>query len=189
MGTYTTNYNLFMPSIGEQGWGELVNGNFSTIDTAMKGLDTRAGTLETEMDVIEERVTVNEEKIAVCETVTGISQRKTIQPNTNSYFDITDTDHPVTSWNIAGMAMVNCTILSSPTIPVYGNIALGGNDTITINFMSNTGVVTTTTQSATNVSTVNTITVPTDTVYIHAWIKGDGSPNSLTLRVYGYTIS
>ena len=46
MGTYTMNYNLFMPSIGEQGWGELVNGNFSTIDTAMKGLDTRVGTLE-----------------------------------------------------------------------------------------------------------------------------------------------
>ena len=39
MGTYTTNYNLFMPTIGEQGWGELVNGNFTTIDTAMKGFD------------------------------------------------------------------------------------------------------------------------------------------------------
>ena len=36
MGTYTTNYNLFLPSIGEQGWGMLVNGNFETIDTAMK---------------------------------------------------------------------------------------------------------------------------------------------------------
>ena len=39
MGTYTTNYNLFMPSVGEQGWGELVNGNFTTIDTTMKGFD------------------------------------------------------------------------------------------------------------------------------------------------------
>lgn len=56
MGTYTTNYNLFMPSIGEQGWGTLVNGNFSTIDTTMKGLNTRIGTLETEADNIEERV-------------------------------------------------------------------------------------------------------------------------------------
>ena len=46
MGTYTTNYQLFMPSIGEQGWGELVNGNFITIDTAMKGLDERITTLE-----------------------------------------------------------------------------------------------------------------------------------------------
>lgn len=35
-----------MPSIGEQGWGDLVNGNFSTIDTTMKGLDTRLTTCE-----------------------------------------------------------------------------------------------------------------------------------------------
>lgn len=46
MGTYTTNYQLFMPSIGEQGWGELVNGNFTTIDTTLKGLDTRLTTCE-----------------------------------------------------------------------------------------------------------------------------------------------
>lgn len=39
MGTYTSNYNLFMPSLGEQGWGELVNNNFSIIDTTMKGFD------------------------------------------------------------------------------------------------------------------------------------------------------
>ena len=50
MGTYTTNYNLFMPSIGEQGWGTLVNGNFTTIDTTMKGLDTRLTTVENEVN-------------------------------------------------------------------------------------------------------------------------------------------
>ena len=60
MGTYTINYNLFLPSIGEQGWGDLVNGNFTTIDTAMKGLDTRIGTLETDMDTVEGRVTMLE---------------------------------------------------------------------------------------------------------------------------------
>ena len=63
MGTYTTNYQLFMPTVGEQGWGELVNGNFSTIDTTMEGLDTRIGTLETETDAVEERVTVLEKEI------------------------------------------------------------------------------------------------------------------------------
>lgn len=60
MGTYTTNYNLFLPTIGEQGWGELVNGNFTIIDTAMTGLNTRVGTLETEADAVEERVTILE---------------------------------------------------------------------------------------------------------------------------------
>ena len=54
MGTYTTNYNLFMPTVGEQGWGELVNGNFATIDTNMVGLDGRIGTLETETDAMKE---------------------------------------------------------------------------------------------------------------------------------------
>ena len=43
MGTYTTNYQLYTPTVGETGWGTLVNGNFSTIDTIMKGLDTRIG--------------------------------------------------------------------------------------------------------------------------------------------------
>ena len=47
MGTYTTNYNLYMPTVGEQGWGTLVNGNFTTIDATMKGFDTRLTTVET----------------------------------------------------------------------------------------------------------------------------------------------
>ena len=51
MGTYTTNYNLFIPTIGEQGWGELVNGNFSTIDTTMKSLSNRTTALESVIQV------------------------------------------------------------------------------------------------------------------------------------------
>ena len=50
MGTYTTNYNLFLPSIGEQGWGELVNGNFTTIDNTMKGLSNRIAAVENEVN-------------------------------------------------------------------------------------------------------------------------------------------
>lgn len=50
MGTYTTNYNLFMPSIGEQGWGTLVNGNFTTIDTTMMGLSNRITAVESEVN-------------------------------------------------------------------------------------------------------------------------------------------
>ena len=39
MGTYTTNLNLYKPSIGEQGWGELVNENFDKIDaTSITGV-------------------------------------------------------------------------------------------------------------------------------------------------------
>ena len=39
MGTYTTNLELYKPSIGEQGWGTLVNENFDKIDvTSMTGI-------------------------------------------------------------------------------------------------------------------------------------------------------
>ena len=50
MGTYTTNYNLFMPTVGEQGWGTLVNTNFSTIDTTMGNLNTRLTAVESEVN-------------------------------------------------------------------------------------------------------------------------------------------
>ena len=50
MGTYTTNYQLYIPTVGEQGWGTLVNGNFTTIDTTMKGLDTRLTAVENEVN-------------------------------------------------------------------------------------------------------------------------------------------
>ena len=50
MGTYTTNYQLYMPTIGETGWGTLVNANFSTIDTTMKGLNNRITAVENEVN-------------------------------------------------------------------------------------------------------------------------------------------
>ena len=77
MGTYTTNYQLFMPSIGEQGWGTLVNENFSTIDTTMSGLNTRMGTAETNitsltnrMETAEPIITSNTSRIGTLETDT-----------------------------------------------------------------------------------------------------------------------
>ena len=44
MGTYTTNKNLFMPTVGETGWGTLVNENFSTIDTFLKPITVSGST-------------------------------------------------------------------------------------------------------------------------------------------------
>ena len=44
MGTYTTNKNLFMPTVGEQGWGALVNGNFETIDNFLKPITVSGST-------------------------------------------------------------------------------------------------------------------------------------------------
>ena len=50
MGTYTTNYQLYMPTVGETGWGTLVNGNYQTIDTTMKGLSNRIAAVENEVN-------------------------------------------------------------------------------------------------------------------------------------------
>ena len=50
MGTYTANYQLYMPTIGEQGWGELINGNYQTIDTTMKSLSNRITAVENEVN-------------------------------------------------------------------------------------------------------------------------------------------
>ena len=50
MGTYTANYQLYMPSIGEQGWGDLMNGNLTTIDTTMKSLSNRITAVENEVN-------------------------------------------------------------------------------------------------------------------------------------------
>ena len=44
MGTYTTNKNLYMPTVGEQGWGTLVNNNFSTIDNFLKPITVSGST-------------------------------------------------------------------------------------------------------------------------------------------------
>ena len=38
MGTYTTNLNLYKPTIGENGWGTLVNENFDKIDAYIPGV-------------------------------------------------------------------------------------------------------------------------------------------------------
>ena len=44
MGTYTPNYNLYMPEVGETGWGQLVSNNFEIIDNAI-GDGTRTITI------------------------------------------------------------------------------------------------------------------------------------------------
>ena len=78
MGTYTTNYQLYMPTIGEQGWGELINGNFTTIDTAMNGLDGRISTntsnissLTTRMNTAENNITTIQNNVQTFQTMDG----------------------------------------------------------------------------------------------------------------------
>lgn len=87
MGTYTTNYNLFLPTIGEQGWGDLVNGNFTAIDTTMKSLSNSIGTLETETDTFDDRITALEKNVDSngnlnADTATSLNKSVTVTPST-----------------------------------------------------------------------------------------------------------
>ena len=108
MGTYTTNYQLYMPTIGEQGWGELVNGNFTTIDVAMKSLSNNIATLETETTAIEERVTVLE--TGEFESVTGdvgIFKKIILPDNTEpSSLKIFEASYNTISYSAPGSIMI-----------------------------------------------------------------------------------
>ena len=44
MGTYTANKNLYMPTVGETGWGTLMNGNLETIDNFLKPISLSGST-------------------------------------------------------------------------------------------------------------------------------------------------
>ena len=156
MGTYTTNYNLFMPSVGEQGWGTLVNGNFTTIDTTMKGLSNRIGTLETEADAVEN-------------TINGLDSRiKTLEGEVNgalSCTSVTTSGKVTANGGIVGGTISGTTGTFSGTIS--GNVDL--SKSLKLNNASNivSGLyvdhtvtwlsVTNTTSSATRTYKANTI--------------------------------
>lgn len=147
MGTYTTNYNLFLPSIGEQGWGELVNGNFSTIDTTMKGLGNNIGTLETEINAVEERVTVLETGNFESVDIGTLKFDSIIMP-TLSYNGYANIEALGTSSGIHNMSV---TLFSSP-FPISGVISLKTNTDkgAKVDIITNSGTVThtlTTTQT------------------------------------------
>lgn len=105
MGTYTANYQLYMPSIGEQGWGELINENYQTIDTTMKSFSNRIGTLETETDAVAQRVGTLEGKVStienevngnlVCNSVTadGFNGKWNVNPVTTGKLQIGDINY------------------------------------------------------------------------------------------------
>ena len=102
MGTYTTNYNLFMPTVGEQGWGELVNGNFATIDTTMSGLNTRMGMAETNITSLTTRMGTAETTIASNKSRIGTLEAETDAIDTRVTVLEAGDFESVTSENIYG---------------------------------------------------------------------------------------
>lgn len=129
MGTYTTNYNLFLPTIGEQGWGDLVNGNFTTIDTTMSGLNARVGTLENGMDAVEDRVTnlektIPEEGVGTFNTVeadeivSGVGKFNSLTVSVTK----TNTGFAVGTRTIANIS-VPSGVINKTTVTLYDDLA------------------------------------------------------------------
>lgn len=137
MGTYTANYQLYMPTIGEQGWGTLINGNYQTIDTTMKGLDTRVGTLETEGDAVAQRVGTLESQVSaienevngdlVCNSVTADSFNGEFNGKWN-VATVTTGSFKVGTYNITYTSYLNRQQRPSTTFTVTKTINL--NETI-----------------------------------------------------------
>ena len=153
MGTYTTNYNLFLPSIGEQGWGELVNGNFETIDITMSGLNTRVGTLETETDAVEERVTTLETGNFEAVNVGTLKFDSIVMPTLSYSGTFTISVNTPGSYTHLGTYTIYCT-----PFPISGKVSVkysGGSGTPTLNILTTDGM---TTHNLTKTQTEYTVT-------------------------------
>ena len=192
MGTYTTNYNLFMPSVGEQGWGDLVNGNFTTIDITMAGLTTRVGTLETETDAIEERVTTSEGRIATLEA----GEFESLKTNT-IYLPSIINGLPIVDVSISTQfAGTNYRLIHSSDLLSKSMFKYIGNDPLIITLTTGAGVYGPTIQIRDDKGTVlftashdgssgktHTTTVSVNTP-IRIYAKGPTASNTVVAGVY-----
>ena len=148
MGTYTTNYQLYMPTVGETGWGTLVNGNFTTIDTTIKGLNTRLTAVENEVNgalsctsvTTSGKVTGNGGIVGSTGTFSGLVSGKNIPYGILTPVKIYVSTSPPTQYTynftgetIAGYKSVNAGIYYN--IGILNNIAISANSSITLKYL------------------------------------------------------
>ena len=163
MGTYTPNYNLYMPSIGEQGWGELVSNNFEILDTNLNDLQNHINTIDTQIDTINENLTTLNLLTASgtriltipypngTQTVTISTNSDTYNYSTNSYVSINSYNTPINIQSISNSSS-KCMII----ISACGDITISGNlDTYPINLSTETPPNTTTKNTYTKVINFN----------------------------------
>ena len=134
MGTYTPNYNLYMPSIGEQGWGNLVSNNFEILDTNLNNLQNHINTINTQIDTINENLTTlnlltdSGTRILtiphpnVAQTVTISTSNSAYNYSTNSYVSINSYNTPINIQSISNSGS-RCMII----ISACGDITISGN--------------------------------------------------------------
>ena len=209
MGTYTTNYNLFMPSVGEQGWGELVNGNFTTIDITMKNLSNRATALENADTAFNTRIATCETDINTCENnISSHNTRITALENnvvsldglikikltpSSSYVSYA---HTFPKYSLGGTnSFTSWDTWYLPISVSYGTV-LSGTINMYVNTITNLNVKSvlflrynTTISTATLTASAQTLTIPTDTYGIIVKLRtgdynnGGGTQRDFTVYV------
>ena len=169
MGTYTTNYNLFMPTVGETGWGELVNGNFTTIDTTMKGLNNRIETLEN----------VNTVNYGQHVTITDDGNNRTVRSISLSGF--------MTNWSLCLFNGVATNSTIGGTLYLAFSISIGAN--YRVMSVSNTGSIALLVDGS---SYAGVVTIPSNTqiLQIHSTRTQSGNTAyTATYSIGSYTLT
>ena len=140
MGSYTPNYNLYMPSIGEQGWGNLVSNNFEILDTISNTFNTQISNINENLTILNLATASGTRILTIpypdnsVPTVTISTNNSAYNSNTKSYISISSYNTPI---NIQSISNYN----SKCMIIIYscGNITLSGNiDTYPTNLREET---------------------------------------------------
>ena len=124
MGTYTANKNLYMPSVGETGWGTLMNTNLSTIDNFLKPITVSGSTYTFTGNHVGNQSggSISATSITNSGTLTNtgkITGNGGIAGTTGTF------SGAVTSKNISSAGFIPFTILLYGTVPtIYGNVGV-----------------------------------------------------------------
>ena len=122
MGTYTPNYNLYMPSIGEQGWGELVSNNFEILDTNLNDLQnqitTNLNNLQDQIDVIDTNIGNGTRTL----TLTGNSSYFQQYREGNVYVTYINGNYTMTESIKPSSSARMCLLICNGNLTITGNI-------------------------------------------------------------------
>ena len=198
MGTYTANYQLYMPSIGEQGWGDLMNGNLTTIDTTMKGLSNNIASLsnnisslDSRLDTVEtygSRITAIENEVNGALSCTSVTTSGNVIVKGNLTVNGTLTQSKITitvtpSSSTIPYGQGNTIQNMIPILPFQVNAVYSGtikftttcsSGNVTIYYQNSNGSITSQSETAQNTYTK---TIPSNTVSAYIRTQCNGTIN------------
>ena len=128
-----------MPSVGEQGWGELVSNNFETLDTISNTFNTQISNINENLTTLN-LATASGTRILTIQYPNG-TPTVTISTNNSAYNSYTQTYVSISSYNtpINIQSISNSTSKCMIIISAGGDITISGNlDTYPTNLSKET---------------------------------------------------